>query len=42
MEGLVTVAETELFLRQAEKIWSDHEHEDFVSYIAANPIAGDV
>ncbi len=29
-------------MRQAEKVWSDAEREEFVSYIAANPKAGDV
>jgi hypothetical protein len=39
---LITVAETPLFLRQAEKVWSRDEHDEFVGYIAANPDAGDV
>jgi hypothetical protein len=39
---LITVAETPLFLRQAEKIWSRDEHDEFVDYIAGNPEAGDV
>lgn len=39
---LITVAETPLFLRQAEKVWDEAEHEGFVSFIAANPDAGDV
>jgi hypothetical protein len=41
-DGLITVAETALFVRQAEKVWSDAEREDFVSYIASNPKVGDV
>lgn len=41
-DKLITVAETALFMRQAEKVWSDAEREEFVSYIAANPKAGDV
>ncbi len=41
-DRLITVAETALFMRQAEKVWSDAEREEFVSYIAANPKAGDV
>ena len=40
--GLVTVAETPLFVRQAEKVWSDAEREEFVNWIAGNPEAGDV
>jgi len=35
---LITVAETPLFLRQAEKIWSRRD----VDYIAGHPEAGDV
>jgi hypothetical protein len=41
-EAFVTVAETPLFVRQAAKIWNDAEREDFVSFIAANPTAGDL
>jgi len=41
-DRLITVAETALFVRQAEGIWSGAEREEFVSYIAANPKAGDV
>ena len=39
---LITVAETPLFLRQAEKIWSRRERNEFVGYIAGHPEAGDV
>jgi hypothetical protein len=38
----VTVAETQSFLRQADKIWSDDEREGFIDFIARNPEAGDV
>jgi hypothetical protein len=38
----ITVAETLLFVRQAEKVWSEDEREAFVTFIAANPEAGDV
>lgn len=38
----ITVAETPLFVRQAEKVWSEDERVDFVTFIAANPEAGDV
>lgn len=41
-EGLITVAETPVFLRQAREVWSEDEHEEFVLYIAGNPDAGDV
>lgn len=39
---LVTVAETPLFVRQAEKVWSDAEREAFTLFIAGNPEAGDL
>ncbi|MBS0272984.1 MAG: type II toxin-antitoxin system RelE/ParE family toxin [Proteobacteria bacterium] len=38
----IAVAETPLFVRQAEKIWSEAEREAFVDFIARNPEAGDV
>ena len=39
---LITVAETPFFVRQAEAVWTDDERLDFVTFIAANPEAGDV
>jgi hypothetical protein len=39
---LITVAETPLFARQAERVWSDAEREEFVDFIAGNPEAGDL
>lgn len=38
----VTVAETPLFVRQAETVWDEGERQAFVDFIAANPDAGDV
>jgi hypothetical protein len=40
--GLITVAETAVFVRRAASVWDDAEREEFVSFIAANPKAGDV
>jgi hypothetical protein len=40
--GLITVAETPLFVRQADDVWSDAEREEFISFIARNPELGDV
>lgn len=40
--GLITVAETQVFLRQAAGIWTEEEHDEFVLYIAGNAEAGDV
>jgi hypothetical protein len=37
-----TVAETEIFQRYAASVWSEVERIEFVDWIAANPLAGDV
>jgi len=37
-----TVIETPTFQKQAEKIWSETERLEFIDWIAANPLAGDV
>jgi len=37
-----TVAETAIFQRYAAQIWSDDELNEFITWIAANPTAGDV
>ena len=37
-----TVAETEIFQRYAASIWSDAELAEFIDWIAANPLVGDV
>jgi hypothetical protein len=39
---MLTVIETSIFQRYANDIWRDGEREDFVTWIAANPLAGDV
>lgn len=36
------VAETEIFQRYAAAIWTESERLEFVEWIAANPLAGDV
>lgn len=38
----ITVAQTEIFLRQAARVWSPEEQEAFIDFIALNPEAGDV
>ena len=38
----ITVAETQAFVRAAEKIWSEDERAELVDYVAHNPEAGDV
>jgi hypothetical protein len=40
--GLVTVVETQLFVRQAKGVWTEAEREEFVIYIAGHPETGDV
>ena len=40
--SMYTVAETEVFVRYAKEIWSDEERSEFILWIAANPLAGDV
>ena len=42
VERLITVAETPLFMRQADAVWSEEEREAFVDFIARTPEAGDV
>lgn len=37
-----TVAETEVFVADAKSIWSEDERLEFIGWIAANPLAGDV
>ena len=38
----LTVAQTSVFQKHAAKIWSDYELDQFVNWIALNPLAGDV
>ena len=37
-----TVSETEIFQRYAANVWSDSERVEFINWLAANPLAGDV
>ena len=39
---MYTVAETDVFIRYAHSVWSTEEHDAFVTWIASNPLAGDV
>jgi hypothetical protein len=41
-ERLITVAETQVFVRQAKEVWSEAERDEFVLYIAGDPEAGAV
>ena len=38
----ITVAETPLFVRQAQDVWDEAEREAFVEFIARNPEEGDL
>ena len=42
MYPMNTIAETDIFQRYAATIWTDQERLAFVSWIAANPLSGDV
>ncbi|MBS0467708.1 MAG: DNA-binding protein [Proteobacteria bacterium] len=37
-----TVIETPTFQKQADKLWTEAERLEFIDWIAANPLAGDV
>ena len=37
-----TVSETEIFQKYAASVWSEDERTEFINWIAANPLAGDV
>lgn len=37
-----TVAETPIVIRYAAEIWSDGERQAFITFIASDPLAGDV
>ena len=39
---LYTVCETPIFCQKAKEIWTDAEREQFIVWIAANPLSGDV
>lgn len=38
----ITVVETAIFIRQAEKIWNDEERSALIDHVARHPDAGDV
>lgn len=39
---MLTVIETPIFQRMAAEVWNNAEREAFVSFISAEPLAGDV
>lgn len=39
---LITVAETPVFARQAERVWSGAQREESIDYISGDPEAGDL
>ena len=38
----VTIAETQAFIRSAERIWSEEELADLIDHVARNPESGDL
>jgi hypothetical protein len=42
VKRLLTVVETSQFAKRAAKVWAPDETEEFITYIAAHPLAGDV
>jgi hypothetical protein len=42
IKAMHTVSETEIFQKYAATVWSEAERTAFISWIAANPLAGDV
>jgi len=36
-----TVVETPVFIRRAEKLLSENEHDDLITYLATHPLNGD-
>lgn len=42
VRGVQTVAETPIFLRYVDEVWTEEEREEFISFIAASPDAGDL
>ena len=39
---MYTVSETEVFQKYAAAVWTDADRTEFINWIAANPLAGDV
>ncbi|GGD98241.1 hypothetical protein [Caballeronia grimmiae] len=39
---MYTIIETTVFQRYADQIWSDAERAEFITWLANNPMAGDV
>jgi len=37
-----TVAETQVFVRYANEVWSEAERQEFINFIASNPEAGSI
>lgn len=39
---MFSIQETPIFIKQADKIWTEEERSAFFSYLAQNPLKGDV
>ena len=42
MPRMITVAETPIFVKQADAVWSAEDRLEFIDFIASNPEAGDL
>lgn len=42
IQPMYTIIETDIFIRHAEAIWDQGERHEFVTWLAANPLSGDV
>lgn len=42
IKAMHTVSETEIFQKYAQGVWLEAERVEFINWIAANPLAGDV
>lgn len=42
MQAMHTVSETDVFQKYASSVWSEAERTEFIDWIAANPLAGDL
>ena len=42
IQAVHTVSETPIFQKYADSVWTEAERVEFINWIAANPLAGDV
>lgn len=39
---MLTIIETSIFIKYSKSVWTDEEREEFIIWIANNPLAGDL